>query len=97
MICYLVWKQLQRSTVSNVDVAVAATVSGDDATGTFTDGTVFTATGESDYISVNVDDGTCVGSYYVSHVALLHDLNSFCICGMFAISAMLAKYALPIC
>ena len=60
---------------ATVDVAFAATLSGDDATGTFTDGTVFTATGESDYISVNVDNGACVGSYYVSHFALLHHLN----------------------
>ena len=71
---YLVWKHLQPA-LENVHVAVAATVSGDDATGTFTDGTVFTATGESDYISVNVDNGACVGSYYVSHSALLHHLN----------------------
>ncbi len=73
---YLLWKHLQPALENvDVDVAVAAIVSGDDATGTFTDGTVFTATGESDYISVNVDNGTCVGSYYVSYSASLHHLN----------------------
>ena len=37
------------------------------ATGYFTDGTLFTAANKGSYILVNVDNGTCIGAYSVSH------------------------------
>lgn len=40
---------------------------GAEGTGTFSDGTTFSATNSGTYISVNVDNGACIGDYYVSH------------------------------
>ena len=52
-----------------LSVFVAATLQdeGAEAVGYFSDGTVFQASNNGSSISVNVDNGTCLGQYYVSH------------------------------
>lgn len=68
---------------------VAATLQdqGADAIGYFTDGTVFEASNHGASLSVNVDNGTCLGTYYVSHCSfasffLLHLLHNVKSCSL---------------
>lgn len=51
--------------LSSVSCAATVKDNGADATGSFTDGTIFSATNNGASILVDVDDGVCIGQYYV--------------------------------
>lgn len=65
--CNAVCPCLAKYADKNLCYSDAAAISGTKAIGEFPDGTEFTADGETTYISVNVANGVCLGTYRVSY------------------------------